>query len=120
MDAIRSIIPIALLFIVCDLPWLFTVAGWSQNMIKRVQGGAPFAVRWEGTPVIYLALAYLLLQTQSITQAFLTGLCTYAVYDFTNYATLTKYELNFALADSTWGGVLFAIVHELGRYLDLL
>jgi len=120
MDAIRSIIPIALLFIVCDLPWLFTVAGWSQNMIKRVQGGAPFAVRWEGTPVIYLALAYLLLQTHSITQAFFTGLCTYAVYDFTNYSTLKNYELNFAVADSIWGGVLFMIVRKVSLWFNLI
>ena len=48
------------------------------------------------------------------------GLCTYAVYDFTNYSTLANYELQFAIADSIWGGVLFSIVREVGLRLNLL
>ena len=120
MDAIRIIVPLSLLFIVCDIPWLFTVGGWSQSMVKKIQGGAPLALRWQGAPVVYIALAYLLLQTHSNAQAFLTGLATYAVYDFTNYATLTNYDLKFAIADSVWGGVLFSIVRQVAIRLNLL
>ena len=120
MDAIRSIVPIALLFIVCDMPWLYTLSGWSQTMVKKIQGGAPLVFRWQGAPVVYIALAYLLLQTHSNLQAFLTGLATYAVYDFTNYATLTNYELKFAIADSVWGGILFTIVRQVAIRLNLL
>ena len=120
MDAIRTLVPIAILFVVCDMPWLFTVGNWSQTMIKKIQGGTPFAVRWEGAPPIYLALAYLLLQTTSTLQAFFIGLCTYAVYDFTNYATLANYELKFAIADTIWGGALFSIVREVSLRLHLL
>jgi uncharacterized membrane protein len=120
MDAFRTLVPVALLFIVCDLPWLFTLSGLSQAMVKKIQGGAPMVLRWEGAPVVYVALAYLLLQTHSNTQAFLTGLATYAVYDFTNYATLANYEIKFAIADSLWGGVLFSIVRQVAIRLNLL
>ena len=119
-DLVRKILPLAVLIILCDIPWLYATSGWAQKMIQNVQGGAPLTIRWAAAPPVYLALGYLVLKTRGILDAFLTGAAIYAVYDFTNYATLTKYELNFALADSTWGGVLFAIVHELGRYLDLL
>jgi uncharacterized membrane protein len=44
-------------------------------------------------------------------EAFLLGLCVYAVYDFTNLATLVNYDWRFAVADSLWGGVLFMIVY---------
>lgn len=120
MDAIRSIVPLALLFVVCDLPWLYTVGGWSQSMVKKIQAGAPMVLRWEGAPAVYIALAYLLLQAQSTAQAFLIGLSTYAVYDFTNYSTLKDYDLKFAIADTVWGGTLFAIVREVAIRLNLL
>ena len=77
-------------------------------------------LRWEGAPIVYIALAYLLLQTNSNMQAFLVGLSTYAVYDFTNYATLTNYELKFAIADSIWGGILFSLVRQVAIRLNLL
>jgi uncharacterized membrane protein len=38
------------------------------------------------------------------------GLSTYAVYDFTSYALLKNYDLRFAIADTLWGGILFAAV----------
>lgn len=120
MDAIRTLVPLALLFIVCDLPWLYTVGGWSQSMVKKIQGGAPMVMRWEAAPPVYLALAYLLTQASSTMNAFLIGLSTYAVYDFTNYATLTNYDPRFAIADSLWGGVLFTIVRTVAIKLNIL
>ena len=120
MNAILALVPLALLFVVCDLPWLYMVSGWSQSMVKKIQGGYPMTLRWEGAPPVYLALAYLLLQARSNTQAFLIGLSTYAVYDFTNYATLRNYDLKFGIADTIWGGVLFTIVRTVGMHLNLL
>jgi hypothetical protein len=105
---------------VCDLPWLYTVGPWTRQMVQRIQGGAPFQMRWEAAPPVYLALAYLLTKAGSTLDAFLIGLATYAVYDFTNLATLAKYELSFAVADSLWGGTLFAIVREVAIRLQLL
>jgi uncharacterized membrane protein len=120
LDLVRKVLPLAALFVLCDLPWLYVVGDWSQTMTKTVQGGVPMTIRWAGAPPVYLALGYLVLKTRGALDAFMTGLAIYAVYDFTNYSTLAKYELNFAIADSIWGGCLFAIVHELGRYLNLL
>jgi uncharacterized membrane protein len=120
MDAMLAIVPIAFLFIICDLPWLYLSSSWAQSMIKKIQGGAPMVLRWEGAPVVYIALAYLLLQARSTAQAFLIGLSCYAVYDFTNYTTLENYDIKFAIADTTWGGVLFSLVREVALRLHLL
>lgn len=120
MDALRSLIPLAVLFIICDIPWLTFVAPWFQTMGKKIQGGAPITIRWEGAPPVYLALAYLITRAGTSIEAFLIGLSTYAVYDWTNYMTFAKYETPFAVADSLWGGVLFVIVREIGMRLGLL
>ena len=119
MDALVSLLPIALLFIICDLPWLFLVGDAAQTMVKKIQG-LPLHIRWEGALPVYLALAFLVQRARSTTDAFLIGLSTYAVYDFTNYSTLKNYDISFAVADSLWGGILFSIVRELGMRLTLL
>lgn len=120
MDAIRVLLPLALLILVCDVPWLYATSSTAQAMIKKIQGGAPLVIRWEAAPPVYLALAYLLAQSTSTLNAFLIGLCTYAVYDFTNYSTLTNYDPMFAIADTLWGGTLFAIVREVAIRLGIL
>lgn len=100
---------LALLIFLVDIPWLYTVSGWSGTMIRDIQGSALQMKIWPAA-VVYLALAYLATIPTSHLQAFLMGSSVYAVYDFTNLATLKNYQLPFAIADSLWGGVLFTIV----------
>ena len=117
---IRNLIPLALLFIICDIPWLYVSSTHAQGMIKKIQGGLPLEIRWASAIPVYLALAFLVQKAASTADAFAIGLSTYAVYDFTNYATLAKYDLSFAVADSIWGGVLFSIVRTVAVYLNIL
>lgn len=101
----------AILFLV-DLFWLLTGGIYARGMIEKIQG-MPVQMRYISAAVVYIALAYLLLQTTSMKHAFLTGMCVYAVYDFTNYATFENYDWKFGLADSLWGGVLFVLARHL-------
>lgn len=78
----------------------------SGKMFRSIQGSS-IQVVWWAVPVVYVALAYLLLQTKGPSEAFGLGVATYAVYDFTNLATLRGYEPWFAVMDSLWGGALF-------------
>ena len=70
--------------------------------------------------VVYVALAYLVYQVKTVQEAALLGAATYAVYDFTSMALLKKYELNVAIADTLWGGALFAIVFTLLKRFGVL
>jgi uncharacterized membrane protein len=119
-ELLINLIPLALLFIVCDLPWLYASSSTVQPMIKKIQGGMPIEMRWGAAVPVYFALAYLVQVPKSTAEAGLVGLSTYAVYDFTNLSTLKDYKLDFAVADSLWGGILFMIVRELGIRLGLL
>ena len=99
----------AVLLVLADLPWLMVSAPYVKDMIQRIQG-SPLQLAYLPAAVVYLAMAYLLLQTKTPLEAFYMGAATYAVYDFTNLATLKQYDISFAIADTLWGGILFALV----------
>ena len=91
MNEYLTIVVLALMMLVLDAPWLYLQSGWVQDFINDIQGGRSMQVRlWAGIPV-YIALGYLVTQAKSAPRAFLLGLCTYAVYDFTQLFTLDKY-----------------------------
>jgi len=110
MNSLVKYVTIAALIAILDLPWLFVSNTAASSMIRKIQG-ADMELRLEPAVVVYFALAYLAQLPKTATEAFLLGLCVYAVYDFTNLATLKAYDWRFAVADSLWGGVLFTIVH---------
>ncbi len=111
---IAQVIKNAILIAVIDLPYLLLVSGQFRPMVAAIQG-SPLQFRlWSAIPV-YLALGYLLTLANGWRQAALIGAATYAVYDFTNYATLTKYPLKFAIQDTLWGTALMAIAFKVSQ-----
>jgi len=98
------------LIIAIDIPWLWSTSGSSLAMFEKIQGVPVRFLLWPAV-IVYIALAYLLLQQTSVQGAFLNGAAVYAVYDFTNLAILKDYTLQFAITDTLWGGTLFAIAH---------
>jgi uncharacterized membrane protein len=102
------------IIVLVDLFWLLTGGIYARKMTENIQG-SPVQIRWIALPVVYLFLAYMLLQTTSNKQAFMYGVSIYAVYDFTNYATLTRYPLKFAIQDTLWGATLMAIAFKVGQ-----
>lgn len=107
-----SLLKAAGIIVLVDMFWLLTGGIYARRMTERIQG-SPLQMRWIALPIVYLFLAYMLLETKSYKQAFLYGISIYAVYDFTNYALFDNYDWKFAIADSIWGGVLFVIAHHL-------
>ena len=100
---------IILLFIAVDSIWLIGGSSLSSRMVQDIQG-SPITIRFLPAVIVYVALAYLVSIPKTSKEAFLLGLSTYAIYDFTNYAILKKYSLQFALMDTIWGGILMTIV----------
>ena len=107
-----SLLKAAAIIVLVDIFWLLTGGIYARKMTERIQG-SPLQMRWIALPVVYLFLAYMLLETTSNKQAFMYGVSIYAVYDFTNYALLDQYDWKFAIADTLWGGVLFVIARHL-------
>lgn len=105
------------ILIIIDLIWLTTGGRYAVSMTERIQS-QPVKFRYFSAFIVYLSLAYMVLQTTNYKEAFLYGLTIYTVYDFTNYALLKDYDLKFAIADSIWGGILFIIVHYLLKLIN--
>ena len=100
-----------------DLPYLTLVASNAfKPMIMQIQG-SPLVFRYAAAIPVYIALAYLLTLASNWRHAALIGGATYAVYDFTNYASLKNYTLSFALQDVAWGAILFGLVYTIRDYL---
>ena len=108
---------IVLLFMAVDSIWLISGSSLSSKMVQDIQG-SPITFRFLPAVIVYVALAYLVSIPKTSKEAFLLGLSTYAIYDFTNYAILKKYSLQFALMDTIWGGILMTIVWNIiNRYV---
>ena len=119
IPSLNQFISAILLLIAVDLPWLLTVGRYALGMTERIQG-SPVVMQFGPALVVYIALAYLVYQVKTVGEAALLGAATYAVYDFTSLAILKKYELNVAIADTLWGGALFAIVFTILKTFHVL
>lgn len=115
----HTLIVIPILMALIDAPYLTLTSMNFKPMIMRIQGSA-LEFRIAAAIPVYLALAYLLTYAKSWQQAAAIGAATYAVYDFTNYATIKNYTLSFALQDTLWGGVLFALTWLVAKKLNIL
>jgi len=114
MNQFYSLIKTAGVLFLVDIFWLATGGIYGRKMIELIQG-QPIQLRFVSTIIVYLFLAYMLLQTKSANEAFLYGVCIYGVYDFTNHAVFQQYDWKFAIADTLWGGVLFVLTRHLLR-----
>jgi len=113
MNANLKIILVAVAIFILDLPWLTLIGGNYNAAIQAIQGGREVRMRPMAGLVVYPALAFLALKTQSLKDAFFTGLSVYAVYDFTVFAAFKDYPLYLCILDSLWGGILFSAVYWL-------
>ncbi len=105
-----SILHAAGILLLIDLFWIATGGIFARNVIEKIQG-SPVNLRFISAGIVYLVLGYLLLEMKSLKQAFIYGICVYAVFDFTNYSLFDNYDIKFALADTLWGGVLFSAAY---------
>ena len=104
-----TVITLAVAALVLDLPWLMISSQWSGDMIRDIQGSA-LVINPIPAVIVYLALGFLATIPTTPAESFGLGAATYAVYDFTNLATLKKYQPLFAVVDTFWGGVLFTLL----------
>lgn len=66
--------------------------------------------------LLLITLCYFIIRIRrSVGEAFLLGCLIYGVFEFTNMSIFKKWELQTALIDTLWGGLLFALVTQ-GTY----
>jgi uncharacterized membrane protein len=115
---LSTVLILAVAGFLLDLPWLTISSKWSGDMIRDIQGSA-LVLNPVPALIVYLALGFLATIPTSPVESFGLGAATYAVYDFTNLATLKKYQPLFALADTFWGGVLFLLLFYVRSFFSI-
>ena len=118
IPSLKQLVVAMVVLALIDSAWLFTAGRYAVEMTNRIQGSA-VVFNSGAALVVYVALAYLVYQVASVQEAALLGAATYAVYDFTSLAILKKYELGMAVADTLWGGVLFAATYSVLKYFKV-
>lgn len=106
-----NILFVALLIAIIDLPWLLLNMGTFQTIFTKIQGGETIKFRLIYAVPVYIALAYLVSISNSITESWFIGAATYAVYDFTMLTAFKHYPLWLGIIDSIWGGTLLALTY---------
>lgn len=60
--------------------------------------------------IIYPSLKWKLKLNEIIYRSILFGIVIYGIYNFTNKATIYKYDYSTAIIDTLWGSILFTII----------
>ena len=112
---IKRFISVIVLLLLIDTIWLKFFAQPAYNkMIKEIQGSEEMKPNLLMAAIVYIAMTVLLLlclsKNFSISELFIVGFTSYAIYDFTNAAIFYKWNKLFGLFDSLWGVFLFAVV----------
>lgn len=112
---------IFLSLILIDSVYLFLIGEKFMGMIRQIQAENVIFRKWSAVVCyILLSLAILVFIYQpkrNLGYAFLLGLIIYGVYESTSYALIRRWDLNIAIMDSVWGGVLFVLATLLSKYL---
>ena len=104
----------AITLLIIDILFISLVLVKSFNkQILNVQG-SPLVLNIHGALVSYffliLGLYYFIIQeNRPIHDSFLLGLIIYGIYDATNYATITNWDLKTSIIDTLWGGTLYGL-----------
>ena len=114
----------ALLVVLVDSIYLNAIKNFFGAQIRDVQK-SPMKLNMTATLVAYVfiifGLNYFIIRKRaSVSDAFLLGFAIYGIYEFTNMALFKDWRWSTAVIDTTWGGILFALVTYITYFIDKL
>jgi uncharacterized membrane protein len=118
-----SLAAVTVVILFADAVWLTATAAGTRQIFATIQG-QPLTIRWIPAVAVYAimiaAVWFFAVQPaanwmEAGGRGAALGFAAYGIYDLTNYATLAKYPLSFALTDITWGTVLFGVAAAIAK-----
>jgi uncharacterized membrane protein len=121
------------LILAVDIPFLRFIFGEPYGKMVQAIQGTPMQIveggwtKMVGVGGVYVLMALAILMyvrpriednVSAMAWGGLLGSIIYGVYAFTAYALFSNWDLNLALVDLVWGGVLFALVSVLGYQIE--
>lgn len=108
----KIIVP-ALIMLFLDFIYLSITTNFYKNLIENIQK-EKFKIKLIPTIFCYIFLVFslyyfILKDKRKVFDAFILGLCIYAVFELTNFAIFNKWNIQAVFLDTIWGGILFAL-----------
>lgn len=125
---IYNVLIIAFIMALVDIFYLSSMASFFNKLLINIQG-TPIKLDMFATIIVYICLVfqlyYFVLKNEAqyktkqglILDAFLIGLTTYGVYEYTNKAIFKKWTYEATIYDTLWGGVLFSLTSVIYLYV---
>lgn len=111
---LKKFIKLGITILVIDFLYLSLISGYFTNQIMLVQK-ENIKINILGFIITYLALTFglyyfIIKENKTPSDAFILGICIYAVYEYTNYTLFSQWKFGTTIIDTLWGGILFALV----------
>jgi uncharacterized membrane protein len=108
----KIIVP-ALIMLFLDFIYLSITTNFYKNLIENIQK-EKFKIKLIPTIFCYIFLVFslyyfILKDKRKVFDAFILGLCIYAVFELTNFAIFNKWNIQAVFLDTIWGGILFTL-----------
>ena len=118
----KKLLLTAITLVVVDMGFLYLMGPYFGKMVKSIQG-SDMVLNNLTAFITYVILVlqiyyFIISKNASYTDAFILGSTTYAIFDFTNLSVFKNYNMNIALVDSIWGGILYMLVTFIFRQLE--
>jgi uncharacterized membrane protein len=113
----QKILISAIIFVLLDSAYLFSLKSTFEQQIQRVQG-SPLSLAILPTILCYIILIgglyyFILRENRSWKEAGILGFVIYGVYDTTTLALLKNWSWKIAILDTIWGATLFSLTTAL-------
>ena len=108
----KIIVP-ALIMLFLDFIYLSITSNFYKNLIENIQK-EKFKIKLIPTIFCYIFLVFslyyfILKDKRKVFDAFILGVCIYAVFELTNFAIFNKWNIQAVFLDTIWGGILFTL-----------
>lgn len=118
----KKLLLTAITLVVVDMGFLYLMGPYFGKMVKSIQG-SDIVLNNLTAFITYVILVlqiyyFIISKNASYTDAFILGSTTYAIFDFTNLSVFKNYNINIALVDSIWGGILYMLVTFIFRQME--
>ena len=109
-----KLIKLSFFLIIIDAIWIYFIMLNKFNKQIEIVQNTPLQLDIYAAIITYIFIITLLYyfiikENKSIKDAFLLGLCTYGIYEFTNKSIIKNWSYETSIIDTLWGGVLFAL-----------
>jgi uncharacterized membrane protein len=110
---IMNIIKLILILLILDFIFIYANINYLTEQMRLVQKSdtkiKPLGVLLTYIFIVLLLFWFIIKDNRSPIDAFILGLCSYGIYEYTNYSTLNEWKFTTTIMDTVWGGTLFAL-----------